>query len=134
MAKLLFEQIAALSQKIAGLEREIRSRTRAGEEMHRLMTIPGIGSICAMALHAFAPPMENFGCGRDFAARQVEDLLFERGIDIYHETVRYWWNRFGPLFAAEIRKRRVHHGSYSLWRWHLDEVFVRINGIYTFFM
>ena len=60
--------------------------------------------------------------------RQVEDLLSERGIDICHETVRYWWNRFGPLFAAEIRKRRVHCGSYSLWRWHLDEVFVRING------
>ena len=60
--------------------------------------------------------------------RQVEDLLFERGIGICHETVRYWWNRFGPLFAAEIRKRRIRHGSYSLWRWHLDEVFVRING------
>ena len=60
--------------------------------------------------------------------RQVEDLLFERGIDICHETVRYWWNRFGPMFAAEIRKRRVHHSSYSQWRWHLDEVFVKING------
>ncbi len=60
--------------------------------------------------------------------RQVEDLLFERGIDICHETVRFWWNRFGPMFAAEIRKRRVHHRSYSQWRWHLDEVFVRING------
>ena len=31
--------------------------------------------------------------------RQVEDLLFERGIDVCHETVRYWWNRFGPLFG-----------------------------------
>jgi putative transposase len=41
--------------------------------------------------------------------RQVEDLLFERGIDICHET-------------------RIHHRSYSRWRWHLDEVFVRING------
>ncbi|HIM58990.1 MAG TPA: IS6 family transposase [Dehalococcoidia bacterium] len=60
--------------------------------------------------------------------RQVEDLLSERGIDICHETVRFWWNRFGPLFAAEIRRRRVHHHSYSNWRWHLDEVFVRING------
>ena len=60
--------------------------------------------------------------------RQVEDLLFERGIDICHETVRYWWNRFAPVFAAEIRKSRIHHGSYSNWRWHLDEVFVRING------
>ena len=60
--------------------------------------------------------------------RQVEDLLHERGIDICHETVRFWWNRFGPMFAAEIRKRRVQHHSYSNWRWHLDEVFVRING------
>ena len=60
--------------------------------------------------------------------RQVEDILFERGIDICHETVRYWWNRFGPMFAAAIRKRRLHHRSFSQWRWHLDEVFVRING------
>ncbi len=60
--------------------------------------------------------------------RQVEDLLFERGIDICHETVRFWWNRFGPMFAAEIRKRRIDRRSYSNWRWHLDEVFVRING------
>ena len=60
--------------------------------------------------------------------RQVEDLLFERGIDICHETVRFWWNRFGPMFAAEIRKRRVQNHSYSRWRWHLDEVFVLING------
>ena len=60
--------------------------------------------------------------------RQVEDILFERGIDICHETVRFWWNRFGPMFAAELRKGRVHHLSYSNWRWHPDEVFVRING------
>jgi len=60
--------------------------------------------------------------------RQVEDLLFERGIDICHETVRFWWNRFGPMFSAEIRKRRIRKHCYSRWRWHLDEVFVRING------
>ena len=53
--------------------------------------------------------------------RQVEDLLHERGIDVCHETVRYGWNRFGPLFATEIRKRHIHHGSYSNWRWHFDE-------------
>jgi hypothetical protein len=35
--------------------------------------------------------------------RQVEDLLSERGIDICHDTVRFWWNRFGPMFAAAIR-------------------------------
>ena len=60
--------------------------------------------------------------------RQIEDLLCERGIDLCHETVRYWWHRVGPLCAAEIRTRRVHHRCYSLWRWHLDEVRVRING------
>ncbi len=61
--------------------------------------------------------------------RQVEDLLHERGIDISHETVRAWWNRFGPMFAAEIRKKRVvAYRNWTQWRWHLDEVFVRING------
>ena len=60
--------------------------------------------------------------------RNVEDLLHERGIDICHETVRFWWNRFGPMFAAEIRKRRVSGMRSSRWRWHLDEVFVKING------
>jgi len=37
----------------------------------------------------------------------VEAVLHQRGIDISHETVRYWWNRFGPMFAAEIRRKRV---------------------------
>ena len=61
--------------------------------------------------------------------RNVEDLLHERGIEISHETVRFWWNRFGPLFAAEIRKKRVQHlRAHSNWEWHLDEVFVKING------
>ncbi len=61
--------------------------------------------------------------------RNVEDLLHERGIDICHETVRYWWNRFGPMFAKEIRKKRLHPvPNYSNWKWHLDEVFVKING------
>jgi putative transposase len=39
--------------------------------------------------------------------RNVEDLLFERGIDICHETVRLWWNRFGLMFAADIRRQRA---------------------------
>ena len=61
--------------------------------------------------------------------RQVEDLLHERGIVICHETVRAWWNRFGPLFAADIkRKRSASMRVHIQWRWHLDEVFVRING------
>jgi putative transposase len=61
--------------------------------------------------------------------RNVEDLLFERGIDLCHETVRHWWNRFGPMFAGEIRKRRVRAmRQHTHWRWHLDEVYVKING------
>jgi len=61
--------------------------------------------------------------------RNVEDLLFERGIDICHETVRFWWNRFGPMFASEIRRQRVSRmRGFHHWRWHVDEVFVKING------
>jgi putative transposase len=56
--------------------------------------------------------------------RNVEDLLHERGIDVSHETVRYWWNRFGPIFAAEIRRKRARHlQAWPQRRWHLDEVF-----------
>ena len=54
--------------------------------------------------------------------RNVEDLLHERGIDICHETVRFWPNRFGPLFAAEIREKRIQQPrAHSNWQWHLDE-------------
>ena len=61
--------------------------------------------------------------------RNVEDLLAERGIDICHETVRLWWNRFGPMFAAEIRRKRVQKmRAFTYWRWHLDEIYVKING------
>ena len=61
--------------------------------------------------------------------RNVEDLLHLRGIDISHETVRYRWNRFVTMFAAEIRKRRVLQlRAHSNWKWHLDEVFVKTNG------
>jgi len=61
--------------------------------------------------------------------RNVEDLLAERGIDIAHETIRYWWNRFGPMFAADIRRQRVSQmRGCRQWRWHLDEMYVKING------
>ena len=61
--------------------------------------------------------------------RNVEDLLFERGIDTCHETVRYWWNRFGPVFAGDIRRKRVSYmRGFRHWRWHLDEMYVKING------
>lgn len=58
--------------------------------------------------------------------RQVEDILHERGIDTCHETIRYWWNKFGALFSKEMNKKASHRASN--WRWHIDEVFVKING------
>ena len=60
--------------------------------------------------------------------RQVEDTLFERGIDIRREMVRFWWNHLGPMFADEIRKRRGDGRNWSNWRWYLDVVFCRINS------
>ena len=61
--------------------------------------------------------------------RNVEDLLFERGIDVCHETVRLWWNRFGPIFAADVRRQRFSRmRGFRHWRWHLDEMYVKLNG------
>ena len=61
--------------------------------------------------------------------RTVEDLLFERGIDLCHEMVRFWWNRFGPMFAGKIRRQRVSRmRGFRHWRWHLDEMYVKLNG------
>lgn len=61
--------------------------------------------------------------------RNVEDMLHERGIEISHESIRFWWNRFGPIFAAEIRRRCIARmRQFHHWQWHLDEMFVKING------
>lgn len=43
--------------------------------------------------------------------------------------MRLWWSRFGPLFAGEIRRQRINRmRGFRHWRWHLDEMFVKING------
>ena len=61
--------------------------------------------------------------------RKVEDLLHERGIDVCHKRVGHWWNRFGPMFASEIRKKRSQATRQNPQRrWHLEEVFVKISG------
>ena len=57
---------------------------------------------------------------------KLKTFFHERGINVCHEIIRFWWNRFGPLFAKKIRKRRLN--PHSLWRWHIDEVFVKIGG------
>ena len=56
--------------------------------------------------------------------RDVEDLLAERGIMVSYETVRRWVNHFGPMIAANLRKRRPK--PYTTW--HLDEVYLKIDG------
>lgn len=61
--------------------------------------------------------------------RNVEDMLHERGIDVSHESIRLWVDRFGPVFAKQIRsKRSAYLRQHAQWQWHLDEVFVKING------
>jgi putative transposase len=74
--------------------------------------LTGIIRLAAMMYVRFPPSLQS-----------VEDLLFERGIDVFHETVRHWWNRFGPLLAADVRRQRVNRmKGFRKWKWHLDEV------------
>ena len=68
--------------------------------------------------------------GLTLSLRNVEDLLHERGVDVCHESVRLWVDRFGTIFARKIRKRRSEAmRQVPQWQWHLDEVFVKINGM-----
>ncbi len=57
-----------LLEQIADLEKKIHASARQDADARRLMSVPGIGPITAMAIQAFAPPMEGFRRGRDFAA------------------------------------------------------------------
>lgn len=63
-----------------------------------------------------------------WSLRNVKDLLHHRVVDVSRETVRFRWHRFGSIFASEIRKQRIEGMQSSHWRWHLDEVFMKING------
>jgi transposase len=68
LAKLYLEQIAGLSAKIAQLEKKLRAAAAEDATARRLQTMPGVGPVTAMAVAVFAPPMEHFRNGRDFAA------------------------------------------------------------------
>ena len=82
-------------------------------------TSPEIIQLAVMMYIRFPPSLRN-----------VEDLLHERGIDICHESVRLWVDRFGTHFAGKIRKQRASYmRQVTQWQWHLDEVFVKINGV-----
>jgi putative transposase len=56
--------------------------------------------------------------------REVEELMFERGIIVSYETIRHWCVKFAQRYAESLRSRRPRSGD----KWHLDEVFIKING------
>ena len=56
--------------------------------------------------------------------REVEELMLVRGVIVTYETIRQWCAKFGPVYAAGLRRRQPRPGD----KWHLDEVFVTING------
>ena len=89
-----------------------------GGGIHTIKTSPEVIRLTVMLYVRFPLSLRN-----------VEDLLHERGIEVSHATVRLWWVRFGPTVAAEIRRRRVGQLRSSRWRWHLDEVLVKVNGV-----
>lgn len=68
LAQMLLAQIDTLTERIDAIEYDIKQLARRQDTSKRLMTIPGVGPICATAVEAFAPPMEGFNSGRDFAA------------------------------------------------------------------
>ena len=68
LGEVLLGQIAGLKAKIVELDRRLRVSSREDEVAKRLMSIPGVGMVSAMAIQAFAPPMESFWRGRDFSA------------------------------------------------------------------
>ncbi|MFC8016281.1 IS6 family transposase [Streptomyces cinereoruber] len=75
---------------------------------------PEVISHCVWLYHRFG-----------LSLRDVEELMLERGIEVSHETVHQWTRRFGPAYAAALRRRRPQPGD----KWHLDEVFVKIQGV-----
>jgi transposase len=66
--KVLVETLHGLDEQIARLDRQVAERAKTDATARRLMTIPGVGPVTAVALVALAPPAETFRCGRDFAA------------------------------------------------------------------
>ena len=79
LGRLLLARIGELDEKIHGLDRKLRASAREDEDTARLMTIPGIGPITALAIEAFAPPMESFRRGRNFSALQRDTQIYAVG-------------------------------------------------------
>jgi putative transposase len=56
--------------------------------------------------------------------RDIEDLLAERGINVTYEAIRLWCNRFGPKYAARLKRKHWGYGD----TFFIDEIFIRIDG------
>ena len=74
--------------------------------------------LCRLAAVRTRPP------ARRLSLREVEELMLVRGVILTYETIRQWCAKFGPVYAAGLRRRQPRPGD----KWHLDEVFLTING------
>ena len=59
--------------------------------------------------------------------REVEELMLVRGVIVTYETIRQWCAKFGPVYAAGLRRRQPRPGD----KWHLDEVFLTVTAVVT---
>ena len=89
-----------------------RSLTAAGSS-NKGLRFPPIISHCVWLYHRFP-----------LSFRDVQELMLERGVDVSYQTIRAGCDRFGPQYANQLRRRGRWLGD----KWHLDEVFVQING------
>ena len=87
--------------------------TAAGSSYKGFRFPPEIISHCVWLYHRFP-----------LSFRDVQELMLERGVDVSYETIRAWCDRFGQEYANQLRRRGPRLGD----KWHLDEVFVQING------
>ena len=118
----------------AGKRRPAGDTTRAGVVTPRWACGPAFGRITeqmkkiSYARYRFPPEIIHQAIWLylrfSLSLRDVEDLLAERGLAVSYETVRRWVNHFGPMIAADLRKRRQKPHT----TWHLDEVYLKIDG------
>jgi putative transposase len=96
------------------------------------VVLPGLGVVAIAARYkGYRYPIEVIGHAvwlyHCFALslRDVEELMLARGVVVTYETIRSWCGKFGPVYANQLRRQRPRPGD----KWHLDEVFVKINGV-----
>jgi putative transposase len=85
-------------------------------------------SISKYKRHRFPPEIIQYAVWLhhrfNLSHRDIEDLLAERGIEVSHESIRLWCNKFGPHYARRLKRRHLGFGD----TFYIDEVFVKIQG------